>query len=176
MVCLYTAVYAVCSLDCIMIHLHAVGLVDIETGKVSQGVELLPLKEKIFSGWYSRVAVRRLKVSDEEREKMTKLLLEFKKEMIDRPYEKKKLELIRSALDFHEDFLTFLKNEDEDLSSVFCSELVAAAYQRMGLLPFDQDCKTSNEYTPDDFTSSRDDQLNLQYGELEEEVYVEMKF
>lgn len=156
------------------------GLVDIETGKVTQGIELLPLKEKVFSGWYSRVAVRQLKnITDKEREDMTKHLLDFKKELGERPYEKKKLELIRSALDFHEDFLTFLKNEEEDLSSLFCSELVAAAYQRMGLLELDTEAekyKTSNEYTPDDFTSSRDEELNLKYGELGKEVYVEMKF
>lgn len=152
------------------------GLVDIETGKVTQGVELLPLKEKVFSGWYSRVAVRQLNINDEEREKMTTHLLEFKKELGERPYEKSKLELIKSAMDFHEDVLTFLKNEEEDLSSLFCSELVAAAYQRMGLLPYDHEAKTSNEYTPDDFTSSRDKELNLKYGELSKEIYIEMKF
>lgn len=137
------------------------------------------MKEKVFSGWYSRVAVRQLKISDEERERMTKNLLEFKSELGERPYEKKKLELIRSALDYHEDFLTFLKNEEEDLSSLFCSELVAAAYQRMGLLEMDttvENYKTSNEYTPDDFTSSRDEELNLKYGELGKEIYIEMKF
>ena len=152
---------------------------DIETGKVAQGVELLPLKEKVFSGWYSRVAVRQLHITDEQREKMIENLLKFKKELGVRPYEKSKLELIRSALDFHEEFLTFLKNEEEDLSSLFCSELVAAAYQRMGLLEADttsEKYKTSNEYTPDDFTSSRDDELNLKYGQLSEEIYIEMKF
>lgn len=110
---------------------------------------------------------------------MTKNLLQFKKDLGERPYEKSKLELIRSALDFHEDFLTFLKNEEEDLSSLFCSELVAAAYQHMGLLESDpkaEKYKTSNEYTPDDFTSARDKELNLKYGELGKEVYIEMKF
>ena len=152
---------------------------DIETGKVTQGIELLPLKEKVFSGWYSRVAVRQLQITDEQREKMTASLLKFKMELGERPYEESKLELIRSALDFHEDFLTFLKNEEEDLSSLFCSELVAAAYQRMGLLEGDatvEKYKTSNEYTPDDFTSSRDDELCLKYGQLSKEIYVKMKF
>ena len=152
---------------------------DIETGKVTQGIELLPLKEKVFSGWYSRVAVRQLQITDEQREKMTANLLKFKMELGERPYEESKLELIRSALDFHEDFLTFLKNEEEDLSSLFCSELVAAAYQRMGLLEGDatvEKYKTSNEYTPDDFTSSRDDELCLKYGQLSKEIYVKMKF
>ena len=152
---------------------------DIETGKVTQGIELLPLKQKVFSGWNSRVAVRQLHTTDEQREKMTANLLKFKKELGERPYEKSKLELIRSAFDFHEDFLTFLKSEEEDLSSIFCSELVAAAYQRMGLLEADTTSdkyKSSNEYTPDDFASSRDDKLNLKYGQLSEEIYIEMKF
>jgi len=34
----------------------------------------------------------------------------------------------------------------------------------MDLLPFDKYCKISNKYTPDDFTSSQDKQLNLQYS------------
>ena len=156
----------------------SVGLVDIETGKVTQGVELLPLKHKIFSGWYNRVAIRRLIVSDSERINMTQHIFQFKEELGERPYEQKKLQLIRSALDFHQDYFTFLKNEEEDLSSLFCSELVAAAYQRMGLLEFDKtsdNYKTSNEYTPDDFTSRRDEKLRLQYGKLEKEIYIEMK-
>lgn len=152
---------------------------DIETGKVTQGVELIPLKHKIFSGWYSRVAIRQLMISDSERAEMTQRLFQFKEELGERPYEKSKLQLIRSALDFHQDYFTFLKNEEEDLSSLFCSELVAAAYQRMGLLEFDKtsdNYKTSNEYTPDDFTSRRDEKLRLQHGRLEKEVYIEMKY
>ena len=49
-------------------------------------------------------------------------------------YEKNRVELMLSALDFYEDYLTFLKNSKEDLSSLFCSELVAHAYQELGLL------------------------------------------
>lgn len=151
---------------------------DIETGKVTQGVELIPLKHKIFSGWYNRVAIRRLIVSETERTEMTQHLFQFKEELGERPYEKNKLQLIRSALDFHQDYFTFLKNEEEDLSSLFCSELVGAAYQRMGLLEFNKNSsnyKTSNEYTPDDFTSRRDEKLRLQFGKLEKEIYIEMK-
>ena len=36
------------------------GLVDVDTGSVRKGVELLPLRNKIFSGWYNRVAIRKL--------------------------------------------------------------------------------------------------------------------
>lgn len=44
------------------------------------------------------------------------------------------MEMILSAIDVDESYLSFLKNHEEDLSSIFCSELVAHAYQEMGLL------------------------------------------
>ena len=150
------------------------GLVDVESGKVVRGVELLPLRHQIYSGWYERVAVRRLTgVDDEKREQMYKDLLKFRKEMQGRPYETSDLELARSALDFQEEYLSFLRNSHEDLSSLFCSELVAEAYKRMGILKTD---KLSNEFTPDDFSSARDSKLTLNFGKLEPEVYIELKF
>ena len=148
------------------------GLVDIESGKVRRGVELLPLRHKIFSGWYNRVAVRKLAgIPPEKRVELYEELLKFRKEIQGRPYEKDKVELILSAIDIQEGFLSFLRNQHEDLSSLFCSELVAAAYQRMGLLGKE---KLSNEYTPDDFCSARNLKLNIGY--LEPEVYIELKF
>ena len=51
-------------------------LVAVNTGSVTQGVELLPLKHKIFSGWYDKVAIRKLVgLSDEERDELCKKLL-----------------------------------------------------------------------------------------------------
>ena len=145
---------------------------DIETGTVRRGVELLPLRHKIFSGWYNRVAIRRLvDVTDEQRNALYMKMLELRREWQGRPYEKSQIQLILSAVDIHENFLPFLRNQHEDLSSLFCSELVAAAYQRMGLLG---DEKLSNEYTPDDFASHR--HLPLKFGSLEPEQYVELKF
>ena len=53
------------------------GLVDVDTGKVQRGVELLPLKDKIFSGWYDKVAIRKLKgLSDGQRRDLYQKLLE----------------------------------------------------------------------------------------------------
>jgi len=149
-------------------------LVDIESGKVTKGVELLPLRSKIFSGWYDRVAIRRLtEVDDAKRQEMYKELLKFQREVQGRPYEKSKMELILSAIDFQEDYLSFLRNTKEDLSSLFCSELVAEAYKRMGLLGGK---KLSNEYTPADFASKSDKINPLTTGRLEKEVYIELKF
>lgn len=153
--------------------MHA-GLVDVESGNVRRGVELLPLTYQIYSGWYERVAVRRLTgIDDEKRKEMYKGLLRFRQQVQGRPYEKSDLELIRSGLDFDEKYLSFLKNTEEDLSSLFCSELVAEAYKCMGLLDRK---KLSNDFTPDDFSSSRDSKLTLQFGKLEPEVYIDLKF
>ena len=80
--------------------------------------------------------------------------------------------MVWAAFDFCNDFLTFLENEEEDLSSLFCSELVAAAYKHMGVL---NTTKPSSEFTPDDFTSARDSELVLNFGRLEPEVHVELK-
>ena len=147
---------------------------DVESGKVVRGVELLPLRHQIYSGWYERVAIRRLTgVDDEQRKQMYKDLLRFRTEVQGHPYEKSDLELARSALDFQEDYLSFLRNTHEDLSSLFCSELVAEAYKRMGILNTE---KLSNEFTPDDFSSARDSKLTLNFGKLEPEVYIELKF
>ena len=149
-------------------------MVDIESGKVRKGVELLPLESKIFSGWYDRVAIRRLTgIKEEKRQEIYKELLKFMKEVQGRPYEKSKTELILSALDFQEEYLSFLRNTKEDLSSLFCSELVAEAYMRMGLW---SRRKLSNEYTPDDFASKNDKINPLEFGKLEKEVFVELKF
>ena len=148
------------------------GLVDIESGKVLEGVNLLPIRYQLYSGWNSCIAFRRLTgVSDEQREEMYKKLLQFRKTVQGRPYEKSKINLILAAFDFSERFLTFLNNEEEDLSSLFCSELVAEAYQRMGVL---DSKKSSSEYTPDDFSSARDDMLTLKCGRFEPEVYVDL--
>ena len=143
---------------------------DVESGNVRKGVELLPLTHQIYSGWYERVAVRRLTgIDDEKRHEMYKQLLSFRKEVQGTPYEKSDLELIRSGLD--EDYLSFLKNDTEDLSSLFCSELVAEVYKFMNLLKTD---KLSNNFTPDDFTSGSG--LTLEFGQLEPEVYIKLEF
>ena len=55
-------------------------------------------------------------------------------ELQGRPYEKNHIELILSAINVQDKYITFLRNTEEDLSSIFCSELVAHAYQEFGLL------------------------------------------
>jgi len=62
--------------------------------------------------------------------------------MCKRSYEHSRAQLVKSALH---------RNKDEDLSTIFCSELVAASFKHMGLLPPDTN---SNNFVPRDFTSN----------------------
>jgi len=69
-------------------------------------------------------------------------LAQLRQELKGRRYETSENELFKSVYD------GILGNNEHDLSSVFCSELVAEAYQTVGLLSAD---RPSNEFTPADF-------------------------
>ena len=86
--------------------------------------------------------------------------MKLRRELNGRPYEKKHLELINALRDGP----LGVENE-ENLSSLFCSELVAEAYQSLGLLNVD---KPSNEYTPADFSAL--EKLQLRHGYLGVEI------
>ena len=118
------------------------------------------------------MAIRRLTdIDDSKRQEMYRDLLKFRKEVQGKPYEKNRMDLVLSVVNLHEWYLGFLRNSHEDLSSLFCSELVAAAYQRMGLMGTE---KLPHEFTPDDFSSARNPKLN--FGKLMTEVYIDLKF
>jgi len=66
-----------------------------------------------------------------------------------------------------------LRDNEEDLSSLFCGELVAEAYQNIGLLKEPLEGLPSNEFTPKDFAEKRG--LVLESGtSLGEEIPIEM--
>lgn len=127
-------------------------LKDVQTGKSTQGVQLVGLSERlaIYDGDF---ALRRL--SENLSGAQLHALSKFRSEVAGRPYEKDYIELLNSVLIFE---------NTEDLSSIFCSELLAEAYQRMGLLTED---KPSNEYTPKDF-AGRLRLKGLKLGPVEE--------
>ena len=136
-------------------------LPDVEHGEIRQGIQLVDLAERI-SQYGDGVAVRRLALerSDQMRLAVAQLLQELR----GRPYEKSNMELIRAAVDVRGIKMT---QNAEDLSNIFCSELVAEVYQRMGLLP---ENPPSNEYTPHDFSADRN--LHLLKGALGPEILV----
>jgi len=113
------------------------------SGVLRRGVQLVPLSDRIQQ-YRGEIAFRKLLVNVPD-DSILKLMI-LRKELRDRPYEKNKLELIRAAYDG-----PFGANA-EDLSSLFCSELVAEAYQALGLI---DEREPSNEYTPADFADRR---------------------
>ncbi len=133
---------------------------DVESQKRLKGVQLVTLRERL-SSYEGGVSVRLLVL--ERTEEMLDALHQFHDEVRGRPFEQKKAEFIRAAYDG-----PFGHNQ-EDLSSLFCSELIAEAYQRMGLLAED---KASNEYTPRDFSDKG--RLSLLKGSLNNEIEIKV--
>ena len=85
-------------------------------------------------------------------EKVTELRIELK----NRPYEKDIFALMNAVVD-----IGFSEYGEEDLSSLFCSELVAETYQRIGAL---DDKLPSDEYHPADFSVKRSKNLDWMNG------------
>lgn len=136
-------------------------LTDIETGKATKGVQMVFLSDRLRT-YEGDVAIRRL-VGVERDNKMMVALKKFRTAVRGKPYEKSKAELFKAAYD------GWFGNNDEDLSSLFCSELVAEAYQRMGLL---SEAVPSSEYTPADFSSDRKSGVALLKGSLQPEMLI----
>jgi hypothetical protein len=137
-------------------------LKDADTGKLTKGVQRVELSERLercFSKGYE-ISVRQL--SKSLTNAMVLALNNFRHEVSGRPYEKDKIELLKAAYDG-----IFGENK-EDISSLFCSELVAEAYQRMGLLTEEL---PSNEYIPKDFSSEKSLSLELGYS-LQNEIAI----
>lgn len=129
--------------------------------KKKKGVQIVQLSERLRH-YDGKVAVRLLH-DFEFGENENKIITELRHEVNNRPYEKNFLSLAKSALDS-----TFLgKNKKKDLSSLFCSELVAEAYMRLGLIAKNQ---ISSEYTPADFSEKRN--LKLLKGVLGPEITI----
>ena len=127
-------------------------IADFETGTARKGVQLVPLSERIQS-YDGGVAIRRL--SKKLTPGMEKSLMSWRKKASRLKYEKNVCELTKPAYDG-----PFGKNK-ENLSSVFCSELVAETYQRVGLLSEPPNGWPSNEYTPKDFSTQARTPLTL---------------
>ena len=119
-------------------------LKDVLDGVARRGVQLVLLSERVQI-YLGEIAIRQLSVHRDDA--MLDALSALRMKLRNRPFEEKKLELLRAVLDG-----PFERwHAPEDLSSLFCSELIAETYQAMGLLPDHPDAKPSNEYTPRDF-------------------------
>ncbi len=137
------------------------GMADLLSGSQEGGVHLVRLEEWIAL-YGGDIAVRRLSADrGPEREQAFRAFFE---KVHGRPYERTHTKGIRAG--FH----GLLRNRREDLRSIFCSQLVAAAYQRVGLLPRHP---PSSTYTPRDFAAERGLKL-LGDAALGEEVMIHL--
>jgi hypothetical protein len=122
-------------------------LPDLETGRAVRGVQLVALSERLarYAGAFTLRALDQPVTAE-----MEEALRRRRAELAGRPYEQGKLELFHAAFDGW-----LAERKRERLHSLFCSELVAEAYQAMGLLPEPPAGPPSNEYTPRDFARRR---------------------
>lgn len=89
---------------------------------------------------YSRVAIRPVKV--QRTEEMLESVEEFIASVRNTPFEQNQEELRQCIMR--------QKTAGEDLSTLFCAEMVAACYQKMGIMSQE---RSSNEFLPCDFSS-----------------------
>ena len=124
------------------------GVEDLESGCVCAGVKLVRLQNRI-ANYTGAISIRKL-MGGTLPERRLQQLLALKEELNGKRYETSNLQLAKAIYDGP------LGLNREDLTSIFCSELVAKAYQCLGLLPKHIPC---NEYTPADFSQKKQIEL-----------------
>jgi hypothetical protein len=131
---------------CLYESTHSDKIIDLDTQQITQGVQMVSLvdKVKLYPG---NIGYRRLtNIADHELNHDG--FAELKKALQGKAFEKSIWQIVKAKYDGP------LGANREDLTSLFCSELIAASYQALGLLP-ESEVRTSNEYTPSDFSSLR---------------------
>lgn len=122
------------------------------------GVHLTPLSKALTE----KVAIRKCNVK--RTQESWDLLMAVRKELDGRPFEDRVLEFICAAYDG-----PFGQNK-RNITALFCSELIAETYQRIGFL---DNSLPSNEYTPNDFSTTAPKSLPLLNGiTLSNEIYI----
>jgi hypothetical protein len=114
---------------------------DVRKCIVIHGVQIVRLEDRVDS-FEGEVAVRRLLPTLSARQIFR--LHAFAEEVHGRPFNDSKWVTARAFC---------RRNAPSDCSSFFCSELVAAAFQRIGLLLAPPDGLSANNYIPADFSS-----------------------
>jgi hypothetical protein len=138
-------------------------LEDAIEGRSYRAVRLVELGDRL-NNYRGDISIRHLIGIDiDENMEMKKHLINFRKEIRHRPYEKVKLDLMREALG------SPLDETRGDFAHFFSSELIAEAYQRIGLLDGPPKGLAANEYTTKDFSEAKELPL-LQAASLSIEV------
>lgn len=137
---------------------------------VEKGVTVTMLGDKI-ENYNGDISFRHLNVNRtiSMRRALTNIYRELRGRKYESPDAKGLKELSNAGIDTLDKSIGTTLNK-KDLSKIFCSELVAEAYQRMGLLSSTNPLYPSNEFTPKDF--SKDGNLDLLQGELLKELII----
>ncbi len=128
---------------CLYESTHSDKIVDLDTKKITQGVQMVSFEDKV-KFYPGSIGYRRLtNIADHELNHDS--FAQLKNSLQGKAFENSIWQIIKSKYDGP------LGANREDLTSLFCSELIAASYQALGLLPASE-IRTSNEYTPSDFS------------------------
>jgi hypothetical protein len=126
---------------------------DIKFDSVVCGVQIVPLVDRL-SSFSGLVASRRLEPALPE--ELIARLLAFAEEVHGEPFNDNKWIAFRAIR---------RRNKPRAYRGYFCSELVAEAYQRIGLIAVPPGGRSSNNYVPTDFSKMYSDRmLSLQMG------------
>ena len=134
---------------------HDDSLTGLDLGESNQGVQLVRLSERV-DHYDGEVSVRKLIGANLTEDDLYRFHL-MRKSFVGRKFEESELQITMSAISFIE--------TDEDLTTLFCSELVAQSYIELGLLPGNI---ASNNYTQEDFTEN----IVLSRGMLGKEIQI----
>jgi hypothetical protein len=148
------------------------GMPDVLSGELKSGPQLNRLEDVLDAvGSRTKFAARLLTAPNKSPVRLPPAysgLMEYMKEANKTQYEQNLGELALSAIDG----LPGTENE-EDLSSYFCSELVAQTYKTLGILGGSSRLLPSNEFVPGDFASENAHQFELARGyKLGREVWI----
>jgi hypothetical protein len=135
-----------------------------------KGVALTVLGDKI-ENYNGDISFRHLNVNRtvSMRRALTNLYRELRGRRYESPNAQGLAELAKAGQDSFDERGGHTLNQ-KNLSKVFCSELVAEAYQRMSLLSSTDPLYPSNEFTPKDF--SKEGEIDLLQGELLKELVI----
>jgi hypothetical protein len=123
------------------------------------GVRLTPLSQSLCD----TVAVRKMHI--ERTPHLFEAIMKVRKELNGRPFESDLMQMLCAGYDGP------FGHNNTDLTSLFCSELIAETLIRVGILDSE---KPSNEYTPKDFSSEASAPLRLLNNvSLDKEILVD---
>lgn len=128
---------------------------DLLTNKNKDGPQLQRL-ETVWKRWSNNVIrVRKIRVHDRRNpfEGKGQQILDFAERVNQKHYERSLMQMFNAT--------TALIENEEDLSSYFCSELVAQFYKEFGVMKTKE---PSNEFVPASFTPSHEEDLKLAQG------------